>query len=117
MSWMPIEWPRWLTPRKAKVPTSPVPFGLRLAGIAVRGLFIACVLVITLRVSMPQNETILTAYDSPGDLVRIALGLAICLWLVVELFRAPSDAHAYRAWLYFGLAAIPFAVICLVFVW
>ena len=117
MSWMPIEWPRWLTPRKAKVPTSPVPFGLRLAGIAVRGLFIACVLVITLRVSMPQNETILTAYDSPGDLVRIAPGLAICLWLVVELFRAPGDAHAYRAWLYFGLAAIPFAVICLVFVW
>jgi hypothetical protein len=113
MSWMPIEWPRWLTPHQA----SQAPFRLRMAGAAVRAVFIACVLLITLRVSMPQNETILTAYDSPGDLVRIGLGLAICLWLVVQLFRAPSDAHAYRAWLYFGLAAIPFALICLVFIW
>ena len=88
-----------------------------MASTVLRALFIACLVVITLRVSMPQNETIWTAYDTPGDLVRMALGLAVCVWLVVQLFTPPKDAHHYRTWLYLGLVAVPFAAICLVAVW
>jgi hypothetical protein len=117
MSWMPIEWPRRLTHDEAKSPSSGIPIGLRAVGVAVRVVFIACLVLTTLRVSMPQNETIWTAYDTPGDLVRMALGLAVCIWIVVQLFKAPKDAHAYRTWLYFGLAALPFALICVFAVW
>jgi hypothetical protein len=48
---------------------------LRVAAIVLRTLFIALLLVLTLRVSMPQSETIWTAYDTPADLVRLILGL------------------------------------------
>ena len=97
--------------------TSDLSPGLRIASNVLRALFIACLLLITLRVSMPQSETIWRAYDTPGDLIRIALGLAVCVWLVTHLFTAPPDTRRYRTWLYLGLAAVPFALICLIAVW
>ena len=115
MTWMPIEWAR-RDPDTA-VPASDVSRGLLIASVVLRALFIACLLVITLRVSMPQNETVWTAYDTPGDLVRMALGLTVCAWLVVQLFRAPNDAQHHRTWVYLGLAAVPFTIICLIAVW
>ena len=115
MAWLPIEWIR--RDRHAAVSASDVSPSLRVASTVFRALFIACLLVITLRVSMPQNETIWTAYDTPGDVVRMALGLAVCVWLLVQLVTAPKDAHHYRTWLYLGLVAVPFAVICLIAVW
>ena len=115
MSWMPIEWarrdPHAATPASDRAP------GLRVISNVLRALFVACLLLITLRVSTPQNETIWTAYDTPGDLVRMGLGLAACVWLVIQLFTAPKDAHHDRIWLYVGLVAVPFAAICLVAVW
>lgn len=80
-------------------------------------MFIITLVLVMLRVSMPQNETIWTAYDTPGDLIRMALGFAVCIWLVIQLFNMPKDAAGYRTWLYLGLAAVPFALICLVYVW
>ncbi len=112
MSWMPIEWAR----RDYHAPADLSP-GLRTASNVLRALFITCLLVITLRVSMPQSETLWTIYDTPGDLIRMVLGLAVCLWLVVHLVTVPKDAHHYRTWLYLGPAAVPFAVICLIAVW
>ena len=47
----------------------------------------------------------------------MVLGLAVCVWLGVHLFKAPRDASHYRTWLYLGLVAVPFAVICLIAVW
>jgi hypothetical protein len=111
MTWMPTEWARRVTPNQD------IPTWLRVSGAVLRAVFIACLIAITLRVSMPQNETIWTAYDTPGDLVRIALGLAVCGWIGVQLFRAPKDAHGQRTFLYFGLAAVPFALLCLFFIW
>ena len=90
---------------------------VRVLGATLRIAFIACLLVLTVRVSMPQNETVWTAYDTPADLVRLLLGLAVCIWLAVQLFRAPKDAHGYRMWTYFGLIGVPFAVICLIATW
>jgi hypothetical protein len=55
-------------------------------------VFIVALLLVTLRVSMPQSETIWTAYETPGDLVRLGLGLAVCIWAVSQLFVVPNMA-------------------------
>jgi TRAP-type C4-dicarboxylate transport system permease small subunit len=99
------------------LPASNIPARLRIAGTLLRAVFIIALILVMIRVSMPQNETIWTAYDTPGDLVRMALGFAVCIWLVIQLFNMPKDAAGYRTWLYLGLAAVPFALICLVYVW
>jgi len=90
---------------------------LRTAAIVLRTLFIVLVLVLTLRVSLPQNETIWTAYDTPADLVRLILGLGVCAWLVYQLFQVPKDAGSSRTWFYLGLVAVPFTLITLFAVW
>ena len=91
--------------------------GLRVLGNTLRVAFIVCLLVLTVRVSMPQNETLWTVYDTLGDLVRLALGFAVCVWVAIQLFRPPKDAHGYRMWSYFGVIGVPFAVICLFAIW
>jgi hypothetical protein len=105
------------TPERSKAPEPDTMSTLRVVGSVLRLVFIACLVAITVRVAMPQNETIWTAYDSPGDLVRLILGLAVCSWIGVQLFWWPTDAKSHQTWLYFGLAAVPFAVICLIAVW
>jgi TRAP-type C4-dicarboxylate transport system permease small subunit len=91
--------------------------GLRIAAIALRTLFIVLLLVLTLRVSMPQNETIWTVYDTPADLVRLILGIGVCAWLLFQLFQVPKDASSSRTWFYLGLVAVPFTMITLFAVW
>lgn len=103
---------RRVSPSKSEV--SP---RLRLAATVLRVAFIALLLVITVRVSMPQNETIWTVYDTPGDLIRMVLGFVVCVWIAFQFFFAPRDAHSYRAWLYIGAVALPFAVICTIAIW
>ena len=83
---------------------------LRAAAIVLRTLFIALLLVLTLRASMPQSETIWTAYDTPADLVRLILGLGVCAWLVYQLFQVPHDAGSSRTWFYLGLVVVPFTL-------
>jgi len=104
-------------PPDAALSGSKIPTGLRIAATLLRTVFICALVLITLRVSMPQNETIWTAYDTPLDVVRMVLGLVVCVWLVIQLFKGPKDADGYRTWLYLGLVAVPFALICLVAVW
>ena len=82
-----------------------------------RTLFIIALIVLTYRVSLPQSETISTAYDTPNDLIRLLLGLGICLWLIVQMFRLPRDVAGLRTWFYVGLGALPFALICLAYIW
>jgi uncharacterized membrane protein YfcA len=90
---------------------------LRIAAIVLRTLFISLLLVLTLRVSLPQNETIWTAYDTPADLVRLSLGILVCAWLLYQLFQLPKDAGSSRTWFYLGLVAVPFALIVLFVAW
>ena len=90
---------------------------LRIAAIVLRTVFIVLLLVLTVRVSLPQNETIWTAYDTPADLVRLILGLGVCAWLVYQLFQVPHDAGSSRTWFYLGLVAVPFTLITLFAVW
>lgn len=90
---------------------------LRTAAIVLRTLFIVLLLVLTLRVSLPQNETIWTAYDTPADLVRLSLGILVCAWLLYQLFQLPKDAGSSRTWFYLGLVAVPFTLIVLFVAW
>jgi hypothetical protein len=90
---------------------------LRVAAVGLRTLFIVLLLVLTLRVSLPQSETIWTAYDTPADLVRLILGIGVCAWLVYQLFLVPKDADSSRTWFYLGLVAVPFALIVLFVAW
>jgi hypothetical protein len=104
-------------PSEATLPNRDVPVGLRIAATVLRTLFIAVLVLITFRVSRPQNETFWTAYDTPSDLVLMLLGFAVVVWLVFQLFRGPRDLDGYRTWFYLGLAAVPFSIICLIAVW
>jgi hypothetical protein len=98
-------------------PSPDVSHGLRTAAIVSRTLFIVLLLVLTLRVSLPQSETIWTAYDTPADLVRLILGVCVCAWLVYQLFQLPKDAGSSRTWFYLGLVAVPFTLIVLFVAW
>jgi hypothetical protein len=93
------------------------PHGFRTAAIVLRTLFIALLVVLTLRVSLPQSETIWTAYDTPADLVRLILGIGVSAWLLYQLFQVPKDSGSSRTWFYLGLIAVPFTLITLFAVW
>ena len=90
---------------------------LRVAATFLRTVFICLLIAVTLRVAMPQNETIWTADDTPLDLVRLSLGVIVSIFLATQFFYGPKDAHAYRTWLYLGLAAVPIGLMLLVVVW
>jgi TRAP-type C4-dicarboxylate transport system permease small subunit len=112
-----IEMGQQMSPSDTQLPAANVPAWLRMVGQTLRVAFLITLAVLTCRVSLPQNETIATAYDTPNDLIRLALGFAVCVWLIIQLFRPPHDAAGYRAWFYVGLAGVPFALICLFAVW
>jgi TRAP-type C4-dicarboxylate transport system permease small subunit len=103
-------------PPEAKL-SGDVSHTLRISAVVLRTLFIVLLLVLTLRVSLPQSETIWTAYDTPADLVRLILGLGVCAWLVYQLFQVPHDAGSSRTWFYLGLVAVPFTLIVLFVAW
>ncbi|MGE5158122.1 MAG: hypothetical protein ACM3OF_08235 [Gemmatimonas sp.] len=90
---------------------------VRFAGLAVRTIFIVVLIVITARVARPQMERLRTLFDTPADVVRVALGVAVCLWLIVHIFILPKDPGGYRIWLYIGLGLVPLSVLCAVLIW
>jgi hypothetical protein len=93
------------------------PLRIRVVGKIFRALFIVTLIVVTARVASPQNERLSTIYETPSDLVRLVLGLSVCLWLAIHLFVAPKDEGAFRTWFYLGLAVLPLAVITTVVIW
>jgi hypothetical protein len=111
------QWDRRPEPVVAKEVGSTIPPRLRLASTILRTIFIAALVVTIVHVSMPQSETLWTIYDTPGDLVRLLLGLAAAAWIGVQLFTMPTDLHAHRTWLQVGLFGVPFVLICIVAIW
>jgi hypothetical protein len=119
MSSMPVSaapWERRL-PSGAKRPETRISPRQRTLALVLRTIFIAALVVVIVHVSMPQSASLWAAYDAPADLIRLIFGFAICAWLALQLFILPKDQGAYRTWLYLGLAAVPFVVICIVGVW
>jgi len=109
------------TPRSKRVPAVPidpkVAQRVKITGFVLRTSFIVALAIVTLHLSLPQNETLWTVYDTPGDLIRLLLGIGACGWIAFQLFTAPVDFQANRTWLYLGLTVVPFALICIVYVW
>jgi hypothetical protein len=79
---------------KKKPVETPPSEGVRLAGLVMRSVFIIVLIVITARVASPQMERLRTIYETPGDLIRVVLGMAVCIWLAANLFVLPRDAGA-----------------------
>jgi hypothetical protein len=94
-----------------------VPIRLRILAMFLRALFFGALVVVIVRLSAPQSETIWTVYDNPGDLIRLALGFAICLWVVVRFFMFPKRAEVYRAWAYLGLVVAPLGWATAIAIW
>jgi hypothetical protein len=86
-------------------------------GVAVRTLFLIVLTILTARVASPQMERLSSLYETPGDLVRVLMGLVVCSWFIVHLFILPKDAGAYRTWMYLGIAILPLSVLCAFVVW
>ena len=117
MTGMPMNWAQELERPKDKPAVAQISTRLRILGATLRTIFILAVLVIIVEVSRPQSETIWTAYDTPADLVRMALGLMVGVWIAVQIFIMPKDAQGYRTWLYLGVVGVPFALICAAALW
>jgi hypothetical protein len=104
-------------PPDATVTKSAVPALVRIVGLTLRTIFLCTLVALAVRVSAPQSETIWSAYETPGDLVRLVLGLAVAIGILVQLFRPPKDAQAYRTWAYLGIILAPLAVVVAVAAW
>jgi len=100
---------------ESRSPKAEVPVSLRIGAIVLRALFIGALLVVIARVARPQNESIWSAYETPGDLIRLALGAAVGLWVLLHLFMLPKDPEGYRTWVYLGLIIAPFALALAIF--
>ncbi len=118
MSSIPVGTEQWsLRHNRRTAVQLPVSKRMWIAGACLRATFIILLLIATVHASLPQSESIWTIYDTPADLVRLALGLAVCVWGAVQLFTIPKDTHAFRTWFYVGLLAVPFLIICIVGTW
>jgi Ca2+/Na+ antiporter len=97
--------------------TSKPHLGIVLGGAVFRALFIIALAVLTARVATPQIEKLRTVFETPDDLIRVALGFALCVWCTVNLFILPKDAEAYRTWFYLGVAVFPLVLLYTFLVW
>src|SRR5260370_38279885 len=99
--------PQQPVPPSVETASSTIPMGLRILAIILRTMFIGALVVVTVRLSSPQSETIWTAYETPTDLIRLALGFAVCLWIMVHLFMLPKEPEGFGTWAYLGLVLAP----------
>src|SRR5215510_15520028 len=93
-------------PPSSELEVAAIPIGLRIVAMFLRTLFLGALVAITVRISSPQSETIWTVYETPGDLIRLALGFAVCLWIVLHLFRLPKNPEIYKNWVYLGFYVV-----------
>jgi hypothetical protein len=91
--------------------------GLRILAFVLRALFIGALVAITVRVSSPQSESLASVYETPADLIRLALGLAVSVWIVFHLFMLPRTAEGYKTWVYLGLVVAPLAWAIAIIIW
>src|SRR3974390_930499 len=89
----------------------------RTLGLLLRAALVAVLILIIFRVSLPQSETIWTSYDTPNDLIRVALGGLLVIWIAIQAFKVPDDPAAYRALIYLSSVAFPLGIVCPLAVW
>jgi hypothetical protein len=109
--------PQQPVPPTVETASSTIPMGLRILAIVLRTLFIGALVAVTVRVSGPQSESLASVYETPGDLIRLALGFAVCLWIVIHMFMLPRTAEGYRMWIYLGFVVAPLAWAVVIIIW
>src|SRR6185369_7870869 len=109
--------PQQLNSPDIRTPSSAVPMGLRILVIVLRASFLGALLVIITSISGPQSKNIWSVYETPSDMIRLAVGVAACLWLVIHMFMVPEDAEGYRSWLYFGPVVASLALALTIAIW
>jgi hypothetical protein len=103
--------------RKAENAAAKPPYYVWAGGVAVRTIFLIVLIVLTARVASPQMERLSSLYETPSDLIRVLMGVGVCAWFVVNVFKLPKDSGAYRTWMYLGLAVLPLSLLCAFVVW
>jgi archaellum biogenesis protein FlaJ (TadC family) len=118
MSSLPVGGRQWAR-RRNLVPTERFATSkrLRIGALVLRAVFIGLVLVMTVHASLPENSNFWNIYETPSDLIRLLLGIAVCVWVTIQLFVIPKDDHALQTWFFLGLAGVPFILICIVGTW
>lgn len=78
---------------------------LKVAGLAARTSFIATFVVVTWWVSAPDDLMSKgSTHLSAGDFTKFAIGIAMCIGMLVQLRRLPRGGEdGYRAWTFIGL--------------
>jgi hypothetical protein len=104
-------------PSNVRMPEPSIPMGVRILAIALRALFIGALVAVTVRVSSPQSESLASVHETLGDLIRLALGFAVCLWISIHLFMPPRTAEGYRTWVFLGLVVAPLAWAVAIIIW
>lgn len=102
---------------KSKLTDAPPTARVWYGGVFGRTLFLIVLIIITAKVASPQIERLSSIYETPGDLIRVLMGVGVCGWFIVNLFILPKDAGAYRIWMYLGLLLLPLAALCAYVVW
>jgi hypothetical protein len=102
---------------KVAMPAATIPMAVRILAIALRAVFIGALVVVTVRVSSPQSESLVSVHETLGDLIRLALGFAVCLWISIHLFMPPRTAEGYRTWVFLGLVVAPLAWAVAFIIW
>jgi hypothetical protein len=102
---------------KVGMPAATIPMAVRILAIALRAVFIGALVVVTVRVSSPQSESLVSVHETLGDLIRLALGFAVCLWISIHLFMPPRTAEGYRTWVFLGLVVAPLAWAVAFIIW
>jgi hypothetical protein len=78
-----------------------------IAGIVFRSLFIVALALGVLWSSLPADRGFVALNSLPTpDLIRVGLGMGICLVVLVQVFIRPRDEGAYKTWAYIGVACV-----------
>ena len=93
------------------------PLALKIGAVALRSLFLLALIAIVAHVSLPQRENVWTIFDTPGDVIRMMVGLSAIAWVAYHLFVLPKDGEGYRTWAYLGLVLVPPTIAVLWFLW
>ena len=98
--------------KSGSMPDAKVPILWKVTGTLCRSLFLLGLILVTARISLPDNlSTAALAHLSIADFVRAAIGIAVCLFALVQLFRRPRDDYGYKAWSFIGLALLAVAIL------
>jgi hypothetical protein len=81
---------------KAKLTDAPPTTLVWYGGILGRTLFLIVLILITAKVASPQIERLSSIYETPGDLIRVLMGVGVCGWFIMASPKVSSVVARMR---------------------